>query len=249
MTYKELGMMVLDLTKLYSDDADITIEHVIGLAKPYRAFLLDQKYNQSNTWKKPNDSNFQSIMVHLVNISNMNPCGKPYMLKSVEKIPDKLNVGTMSLFTRNLADYNISFVNMAKLKLAGSNKYARNQIYAAMSGGYLFLSSGNPTIQYLEKIGLTGVFEDVEAASELSVEIDGCMSENPSESNCDPYDNEFPLEEELMPQLIDYILKQTIGAAYRPEDPQNNANDDLSNIHSFVRQHMKNEFDRTLNGQ
>ena len=188
-------------------------------------------------------------MVHLVNISNMNPCGRPYMLKSVEKIPDKLDIGTMSLFTRNLADYNISFVNMAKLRFAGSNRYVKNQIYAAMSGGYLFLSSGNPTIQYLEKIGLTGIFEDVEAASELPVEIDGCMSENSSEANCDPYDNEFPLEDELMPQLIDYILKQTIGAAYRPEDPQNNANDDLSNIHSFVRQHMKNEFDRTLNNQ
>lgn len=249
MTYNELGMMVLDLTKLYSDDSDLTIEHIIGLVKPYRAFLLDQKYNQSNTWKKPNDNNFQSIMVHLENISNMNPCGRPYMLKSVEKIPDKLDIGTMSLFTRNLADYSISFVNMTRLRFAGSNRYVKNQIYAAMSGGYLFLSSSNPTIQYLEKIGLTGIFEDVEAASELSVEIDGCMSENSSEANCDPYDNEFPLEEELMPQLIDYILKQTIGAAYRPEDPQNNANDDLSNIHSFVRQHMKNEFDKTLNNQ
>lgn len=249
MTYKELGMMVMDLTKLYSDDTDLTIEHIIGLAGPYRAFLLDQKYNQSNTWKKPNDSNMQSIMVHLKNISNMNPCGKPYMLKSVEKIPEKLNVGTMSLFTRNLAEYNISFVSMNKLRFAGNNRYAKNQIYAAMNGGYLFLSSSNPTIQYLEKIGITGIFEDVEAASELAVEIDGCMSENSTEANCDPYDNNFPLEDELMPQLIDYLLKQTIGAAYRPENNQNNANDDLSNIHTFVRQHMKNEFDRTLNGQ
>lgn len=249
MTYKELGMMVLDLTKLYSDDADITIEHIIGLAKTYRAFLLDQKYNQSNTWKKPNDSNMQSIMVHLVNISNMNVCGRPYLLKSVEKIPDKLDVGTMSLFTRNLMDYQISFVSMNKLKFAGNNKYTKNQIYAAMNGGYLFISSSNPTVQYLDRIGISGIFEDIEAAEELSVEIDGCMSENSAEKNCDPYDNEFPLEEELMPQLIDYLLKQTIGAAYRPEDPQNNANDDLSAIHSFIRQHMKNEFDKTLNGQ
>ena len=171
------------------------------------------------------------------------------MLKSVEKIPEKLDVGTMSLFTRNLAEYNISFVSMNKLKFAGSNRYAKNQIYAAMNGGYLFISSSNPTIQYLEKIGLTGIFEDVEAASELAVEIDGCMNENSTEANCDPYDNDFPLEDELMPQLIDYLLKQTIGAAYRPEDSQNNSNDDLSNIHGFVRQHMKNEFDRTLNGQ
>ena len=41
-------------------------------------------------------------------------------------------------------------------------------------------------------------------------------------------------------------IKELVGAAYRPEDPSNNSNDDLSNIHNFIRQHMKNEFERSI---
>ena len=249
MTYKELGMMVLDLTKLYSDDADITMEHVIGLAKPYRAMLLYQKYEERKNWKKPSDSNYQTIAVHLQNVSNMNLCNRPYLLRSVEEIPKKLDIGTATLFTSNIMDADVSIVSMSKLKFAGSNRLFNNTIYAAFDGNHLYVTSGNPTIQYLEKIGISGIFEDVEAAAELAVEMDGCMSETSSEGKCDPWDEEFPLEAELMPQLIDYLMKETIGAAYRPEDYQNNSNDDLSSIHSFIRQHMKNEFDKTLNGQ
>lgn len=249
MTYKELGNLIIDLAKLYSDDSDITMEHVIGLAKPYRAMLLNQKYEERNTWKKPSDSNYQTIAVHLQNVSNMNLCGKPYLLRSVEEIPKKLDVGTATLFTSNIMDADVSVVSMSKLKFVGSNRYLKNHIYAAFDGNHLFVTSGDPTIQYLEQIGISGIFEDVEAAAELTVQMDGCMTELSSESKCDYWETEFPLEAELMPQLIDYLMKEIVGAAYKPEDYQNNANDDLSSIHSFIRQHMKNEFDKTLNGQ
>lgn len=249
MTYKELGNLVMDLVKLYSDDSDLTMEHIFGLASPYRAMLLYQKYEQSNTWKKPSESNYQTIAVHLKNVSNMNICNKPYLLMSVEKIPKKLDVGTASLFTANLMDASISVVSMNKLRFVGNSRFNTNQIYAAFDGNYLYVTSSNPTIQYLEKIGISGIFEDVEEAAELAVEMDGCMTSDSSEDTCDPWDKEFPLEAELMPQMIDYLLKEIVGAAYRPEDPQNNANDDLASIHTFIRQHMKTEFDKTLNGQ
>lgn len=246
MTYKELANMVLDFAKLYSDDSDITIEHIIGLAKPYRAMLLDQKYNQSRTWKKPADENYQTLCLHLENITDTNGCDSPYMAKSIEKIPRTLDIGTVSVFSKNLSLYNISFTSMNKLKFAGSNRYTRNQICAAIFNEYLYLASGSPSVTYMEKIQLSGVFDDVEKATALE---GNCNDSSSGQDNCDPLDNAFPLEEALLPQLLDYLLRQTIGAAYRPEDPQNNANDDLSSIHSFIRQHMKNEFDKTLNNQ
>ena len=43
-------------------------------------------------------------------------------------------------------------------------------------------------------------------------------------------DYTFPIEEALVPPIIELILKELVSAEYRPEDKQNNADDDLSNI-------------------
>jgi hypothetical protein len=50
------------------------------------------------------------------------------------------------------------------------------------------------------------------------------------EKDCDLIDSIVPLEEALISPLIELLLRELLGAAYRPKDNNNNANDDLSNI-------------------
>jgi hypothetical protein len=74
---------------------------------------------------------------------------------------------------------------------------------------------------------MTGIFEDAQAASELS-----CDS---SDSCDDLYDKTFPLEEGLVSSVIEMTYKFLSSAIYKPEDNENNANDDLSTLVSFLR--------------
>ena len=61
------------------------------------------------------------------------------------------------------------------------------------------MKSSNPQAYYLDKVSLTGIFEDSSKAAELACEKDGDDSDSGS---CDVLDKTFPLEESLMPQLI-----------------------------------------------
>ena len=51
---------------------------------------------------------------------------------------------------------------------------------------------------------------------------------------------DFPLEESLVPPLIELIVKELGVQKYQAEDKENNANDDLSTLASYIRQQLAN---------
>jgi hypothetical protein len=55
-------------------------------------------------------------------------------------------------------------------------------------------------------------------------------------------EREFPLEVSLVPDLIARVVKDVLGTAWRMGDNTNNANDDLSDIATYVRRNMKKDF-------
>lgn len=99
---------------------------------------------------------------------------------------------------------------------------------------HLYLSSSNPQAQYLETLRLKGLFEDFEKAFELECDEDG--------KHCDEMERDFPLEAALVPDLIARVVKDALGMAWRASDSNNNANDDLADIATYVRQNMKNSY-------
>ena len=54
-------------------------------------------------------------------------------------------------------------------------------------------------------------------------------------------DTDFPLEADLIPQMIELIVKELLGVNYRPKDNVNDSSDDLADIASFVRRNMKSD--------
>jgi hypothetical protein len=59
-------------------------------------------------------------------------------------------------------------------------------------------------------------------------------------------DAEFPLEADLIPQMIELIVKELLGVNYRPKDNVNDSSDDLADIAAFVRRNMKSDVSKQM---
>lgn len=88
---------------------------------------------------------------------------------------------------------------------------------------------------------MSGVFDDFEEAAKLSCDEETGQA-------CDYMDVEFPLQDDLVPQLIQFVLKDLLGAMYRPKDSENNASDDLAHIANFIRLNMKSPLSKQIEG-
>ena len=232
-TYKELVNMVLDELKLLSDDSIFQPEHVLFLLDKYRGFLLKQRY--SDVKKEIPESNFQTICVKLEKVPAYQDdnCGGNGYLKSEKKIPEMMTIGGQKISTMDYFQGNLTYVNKERFKYVGENKYLRNTIYGTIGpDSYLYMKSNNPQAYHLCRVKLTGIFEDSAKASELS--CDG------KDKQCDVMDRNFPLEEALVPPMLELIVKELGGQKYQSEDKENNAADDLANIATYIRNQLAN---------
>ena len=226
-TYKELIYMCLDELKLYSDDALYTEEHIMFLLGKYRTFLIKQRY--SDVKKQIPESNYQTICLDLIEVPAISgePCEGGSYLRSKEKIPFLMKIGNPRVYPIDYYQGEITYVSRDRMRYVGYNKYLQNIIYASLGpDNYLYFKSFNPQFLYLEKIRMTGIFEDTLAASELQ-----CPDEN-GNIVCDVLDREFPIEAALVPSLIELVVKELLGAEYRPDDKTNDAKDELSEVAS-----------------
>ena len=208
-TYKELVYMCLDELKLYSDDALYTEEHIMFLLSKYRVFLLKQRY--SDVKKQIPESNYQTICLDLIEVPAISgePCEGGSYLRSKEKIPFLMKIGNPRVYPTDYYQGEITYVSRDSILYVETKKSSQNLIYALLGP---------------EKVRMTGIFEDTLAASELQC---------PDESGnivCDILDREFPIESALVPPLIELVVKELLGAEYRPEDKTNDAKDELSEV-------------------
>ncbi|MDR0912096.1 MAG: hypothetical protein LBM96_05800 [Methanobrevibacter sp.] len=220
--YRELVYLVLDEIKGISDDFNYTEDHIIYLLGAYRSFLLKQRYNDK---RNPIPiSSYQNICVNLeqYNSSNNNCFGQTY-LKSVDKVPDTMNIGINRVYSIDYYDSNINLISKERMRYVGNNQYLKNQIYASIGpDNYLYLKSCNPQFLYLKKINISAIFEDPKEAFELQ-----CSDENGGKV-CDILDYEFPIEEALIPSLTQMIVAELLRTIQISEDNINNAHNDVN---------------------
>lgn len=224
-TYRELVYLVLDELKLTSDDALFNEEHVMFLLGKYRGLLLKQQYKDIK--KEIPESNYQTLCLDLIQVPAITgePCEGGTYLRSKEKIPFLMSVATPRVYPEDYYQGDITYVSRERMKYVGYNRWLPNIIYASIGpDNYLYFKSFNPQYLYLEKARLTGIFEEPEKAAELEC--------NRDESTCDPMDMKFPLEEALIPQVVELVVKELSRPEYLPEDKQNNADDGLSEVTS-----------------
>ncbi len=221
-TFGELIFIVLDELKNSSDDQFFNENHVKFLLSKYRSFLLKQRY--ADVKKQIPNSNYQSICINL-DLTEGDICGNGEYLKSLEKIPFSLSITTPKISPTDFFANEITYTNWSRFRYVGNTKYLSNFIYGTIGpDNYLYLKAGNEQYKYLTKVMVTGVFENIEDALELACNEDG------SSVDCDDYNATFPLEEALIPPMIQLVVQELTGSLYRPKDNANNSSDDLSGI-------------------
>lgn len=243
MTYKQLVYMCLDQVKVSSDDSYFTEDHVIFLLSKLRSFLLKQRYS-TDIKKVIAESNYQTICLDLIKVPAINgePCTGGEYLRSKEKIPVTIRIDNPRVYPIDFYQGDIAFVSRDRMRYVGYNKWLKNIIYCSIGpDNYLYFKSVNPQFLYLEKVKFTAIFEDAEQVSGLTCEGD-------TETPCDILDRTFPIEEALVPNLIELTVNTLKQAIYNPEDPSNNANDDLSDMVSWIRRNMKSNVQKQIEG-
>lgn len=213
------------------------------LLSKYRGALLQQ---YQNIKKQIPESNYQTICLDLDKVEGT-PCINGTQLRSVQEIPNMLAIGSPMVYANNFFAGNFNLVSRERMKYVGSNKYLKDQIYVTIAPDrHLYFKSCNPQLFYLQKVRMTGIFEDVEEANKLS--CDGDNSGSDTSCYVDSMDKEFPLEVSLIPNLIQAVLKDILGAAYRPQDSSNNAEDDLANLAYFLSKNLKSDLAKKIDG-
>lgn len=240
-TYRELTYMVLDELKSSSDDAQFTEDHIMFLLDNYRTFLLKQRY--SDIKKHIPESNYQTICLDLIQVPAIcgEPCERGTYLRSKEKVPFLMQIGTPRVYPTDYYQGEITYVSRDRMRYVGYNKYLQNIIYCSLGpDNYLYFKSSNPQYLYLEKVRFTGIFQNSIEASNMQ------CPDNSGETVCDPMDRVFPIEGALVPPLIELTVKELLGASYRPKDDINNAKDDLADLASFIRRNAKSNLQKAL---
>ena len=214
--------MCLDELKLMSDDANFNEDHIAFLCGKYRSFLLKQRY-YTDIKKAISESNYQTICLDLIEVPAISGevCEGGSYLRSRDKIPVTLMIGNPRVYPIDYYQGEIAYVSRDRMRYVGYNKWMKNIIYCSIApDGYLYFKSWNPQFLYLEKVKFTAIFEDANEVSNLTCNGD-------EGTTCDLMDRIFPIEEALVPPLIELVVNELRKAEYVPSDENNNADDDL----------------------
>lgn len=223
-TFRQITYMVNDLLKLVSDNSFYTEEHIMFLASKMRALLLERKYKQTrnSAFTPMNDQNRQMICLDVEPTEMLEyGCASGWM-RSVQEIPALLDSASMSVYpVSSMLQTTVTFIPEARMPYVGHNKWLKHIIYCSKSAdGHLYIHGLDPQFMLLERVKAEGVFADPEEAAKLSCDESG--------NKCEPLDTQFPLEESLIPTLIEMVVQELSGARFAPKDNKNNAKDELS---------------------
>lgn len=248
MKVKEIVYIILDLSKAAtSDDSFYTEEHVLFLCKKYRSFLIKKEQEkEKSTTDVASEFEYQEICLDLEQVPAIDgdPCLGGYYLRTTEKIPKILEGNAPRVYP---VDYyqgvNVTYVPRDRMRYVGTNKYLQNIIYTSLGPDqHLYMKSNNPQFLHLCKLRISAVFEDFDEASKYLCDDEG----NTDNSACNPLEGDFPIREYLVPSLIELVVKELVGAAWRPKDVPNDAADNLADLSTFIRRNIKSALQKQI---
>ena len=217
-TYRELIYMCLDLVKGISDDFSYTEDHVMYLLDKYRALLLKQRYGNDPKKYIPL-TNYSNIEVELDDSG-----------RSIYPIPAIMNIGIIpriSVYDKEYYDHKIEYVPRERFPFVGESKFLKGKIgYCTLSYNDYLITKDVVQEDNGRQLILTAVLETPEKKGDL--------------------ESIFPLEESLIPNLIQMVIKDLLPASYRPNDDKNNATDDLATLAGYLSKLLKKPYTQNL---
>lgn len=228
-TKRELIFTVMEGLKIQTDDTDVSQELISSLIDSARATTIKQMYGNKD-WNLPIELR-QEICLGLEptrSVSGQKCLGS--ILRSTERLPKGISIkgGDGSLLRVKRYDRQstqINIVPVERLPMIGHNPFTANMVYAAIDvDRYLYLVSANKKHMFMEVAKVDGVYESPELASEMRCS-NNTGDVRSGTANCEPWDEEYPLELALQDIVVGQVAKQLAARMQMPEDNTNDGKD------------------------
>lgn len=152
---------------------------------------------------------------------------------------DDVNAALMHNYSK------VNVVSRERFPFVGENKYLKRAIYGTIAPDqYFYIKSKFEGVKKNTRVFLTAIFENPLEAYAQSL----CLPCTKDTNDCDEWDYTFPIEDALQTQLLALVIRDCLGAAYRPSDTMNNSRDDLSELEQFIRSNMKDRYIKQTEG-
>lgn len=218
-TKQEIIYDIKERLNSYSDDSNLTDRYLSHLVDEYRSVFLRNKYTTFK--RKIPVINKQRISLTMSPERTARYNGA--IISSTSAIPSILDASTidnrMILSNGQLESYNLNMVSAERFPhVANEDPFTRTMIFGAiLDDQKLYLKSYDSNIQLMEEARLWGVFAKPIDAWNLSPDYSALVDFDK--------DMEYPLEYQLLADMVRTIVKDLTIKYSIPVDKRNNADD------------------------
>ena len=217
-TLREIVYSVKEQLLQYSDDSNISNEHIAFLVKNDRSLLISQRFS-NRSYIIP-----QKLRQHFykeLELADSNEffSGIDTILRTKDPIQyplEPFNFKTnIKINSGSYTDINFTLISPDRFPYVGNFKWTQGQIYVTIGSDFrLYFTSGNPSVKLLENVKVSMVMEDPELAYPETIYY------NPA---IDFWDTQYPMEELMVTQVTDMIVKKLTSSLLKQEDKTNDA--------------------------
>lgn len=228
MTYNEIAFDILEILKgnQISDDNDISLEQILYHVNNQRALFLRNEYNKPG---RKIDQHLVSDLgcLKLIEVDAAECCSVEIgctALRTEKKIPALLELHSGTALQRVgpvnklAAPYSVTSGTVSHYRTY--NKYTGNDIQAVFLNDYIYLILPKPQDQAIEYINARVVIANPIDLLDFKCDSTGTA--------CFSYDDEYPINNWMIPYMKEQILQQFGMSLQVPKDNDNNAKDNNS---------------------
>lgn len=217
---------IRESTKEHIDDSEIDDRYIIHLLNVKRAKYLRQELNNSQRTFDNTVVQTLTMSLELVSTDECNiglSCNK--ILRTCKIVPDTLHLHSRDAVLRVSSVDRMSkpfnFVSRDRI-LYSNNSSFPGSIYTFLhDDGYIYINSKDSSVNLLECISITAIFEE---PTELSNFSKCCNCEQNNIEKCFNITDEYPIQPHILDIIIEEIVLKILRNKQIPEDKVNDGN-------------------------
>jgi hypothetical protein len=237
MNLNQMYSQIEEELQVNSDDSIYDFRFYYDLIINTREAALRNEYNRLRTFDAAVLQTLPCVELEIVDsniccdavITNCN------LLRTKHKLPRSIELHQQSsirnIRPNNLLGKTINLIDSSRIGYLRKDGVVDNQIFAFIYNDYLYLYSLDKKYLLIDSVTIQGVFSDPLSASEIGCGSNKCITE----------DDEFPLTLWMWETLVKPIIVQKLLAKQvKPQDNQNNAKDDKTELTSNTKENERN---------
>lgn len=221
-TRNEIIYSVLDKLKPHlSDDIDISPREIGWEIDTMRALFLRNELNKNRTVDPYIIQDLGCVEMETADRAECCEVSSGCLIvRSTLEIPKTVELHNSTGIVRvgpvDKLEKDFSFISSGRARFAGNGKYNQNIIFAFLHNKRIYLVSKNDKVKFIEKINVTGVFENPDDVAPFT----NCGGES-----CYTSDSQYPINTWMIPSLQDAVLNKFINTLKMPKDTTNDGSE------------------------